>query len=61
MVLLIKNACDHNSDAMHMACAVQVVCRELIAKSIALEGFLKQTSEQDAVPPSLMALVNIYT
>lgn len=55
----LKKACDHDSDAMHLARAAQVVRREIFDRKYSFDGSFKQTSEQDAVPQSLMALVNM--
>ena len=54
-----KKACDYDDDAMHLARAAQVVRREIFDRKCEFDGSFKQTSESDAVPPSLMALVNM--
>ncbi len=46
-------------NAMHLARAAQVVRRDIFDRKFAFDGSFKQTSEYDAVPPSLMSLVNM--
>ena len=55
----IKKACDHDSDAMHLARAAQVVRKEMFEKKFSFDGSFKQSSQQNAVPQSLLALVNM--
>ena len=55
----IKKAYDHDSDAMHLARAAQVVRKEMFEKKFSFDGSFKQSSQQNAVPQSLLALVNM--
>ena len=55
----IKKACDHDSNAMHLARAAQVVRKEMFEKKFSFDGSFKQSSQQNAVPQSLLAPVNM--
>jgi hypothetical protein len=55
----LKKACDHDSDAMHLARAAQVVRRSMFERSFAFDGSFKEGSQQDSVPQSLLSLINM--
>ena len=55
----LKKACDYDNDAMHLAHAAEVVRKEIFEMKYSFNGSFKETSEQDAVPPSVMALVSM--
>ena len=57
--LLLLESCDHDSDAMHLARAAQVVHKEMFEKKFTFDDLFKQSSQQNAVPQSLLALVNM--
>ena len=44
---------------MHLARAAQVVRKEMFEKKFSFDGSFKQSSQQNAVPQSLLALVNM--
>ena len=44
---------------MHLARAAQVVRKEMFEKMFSFDGSFKQSSQQNAVPQSLLALVNM--
>ena len=44
---------------MHLARAVQAVRKEMFEKKFSFDGSFKQSSQQNAVPQSLLALVNM--
>ncbi|KAI4799861.1 hypothetical protein KUCAC02_016400 [Chaenocephalus aceratus] len=52
-------ACHHDSDAMHLMRAAQVVRREMFESGFSFDGSFKANCQQEAVPPSLLALVNM--
>jgi len=55
----LKKACDHDSDAMHLVRAAQVVCREMFERKFSFDGSFQLDCQKDAVAPSLLALVNM--
>lgn len=55
----IKKACDHDSEAMQLARAAQVVRREMFDKKFHFDGSFKSGCQQDSVPTSLLALLNM--
>lgn len=55
----IKKACDHDSEAMKLAQAAQVVRREMFDKKFHFDGSFKPGCQQDSVPKSLLALLNM--
>ncbi|KAI4830181.1 hypothetical protein KUCAC02_001831 [Chaenocephalus aceratus] len=52
-------ACHHDSDAIHLMRAAQVVCKEMFESGFSFDGSFKANCQQEAVPPSLLALVNM--
>ncbi|KAG0693362.1 hypothetical protein GWK47_027539 [Chionoecetes opilio] len=54
----LKKACDHDSDAMHLVRAAQVVRREMFQTRFTLDRF-HADCQKDSVTPSLLALVNM--
>ena len=55
----LRKACDYDSDAMHLARAAQVVRKKLFNKKFSFDGSFKEGCQQEAVPQSLLALVNM--
>uniref|UniRef100_UPI00358E6AEF uncharacterized protein n=1 Tax=Myxine glutinosa TaxID=7769 RepID=UPI00358E6AEF len=49
----------HDSDAMHLMRAAQVVRKEIFDSSFSFDGSFQANCKQEAVPPSLLALVNM--
>ena len=49
----------HDSDAMHLMRAAQVVRKEIFDSSFSFDGSFQENCQQEAVPPSLLALVNM--
>ena len=49
----------HDSDAMHLMRAAQVVRKEIFDSSFSFDGSFQENCQQEAVPPSLFALVNM--
>ena len=54
----LKKACNHDSDGMYLVRAVQVVRREIFDTRISFDGSFQPDCQKNAVPPSLLALVN---
>ena len=54
-----KKACGHDSDAMHLARAAEVVCEEIFEKYFSFDGSSQADCQKDAAPLSLLALVNM--
>lgn len=55
----LKKACDHDSDAMHLVRAAQVVRREMFETRLTFDGSFQADCQKDSVTPSLLALVNM--
>lgn len=58
----LQKACEHDNydnDAMHLARAAQVVRRDMFRRKFTFDGSFKPGCQEDAVPPSLLALVNM--
>ena len=55
----IRKSCDHDSDAMQLARAAQVVRKEMFNKKFYFDGSFKPGCQQDSVPKSLLALLNM--
>ncbi|KAG0715643.1 hypothetical protein GWK47_011463 [Chionoecetes opilio] len=55
----LKKACDHDSDAMRLVRAVQVVRREMFQTRFTFDGAFHADCQKDSVTPSLLALVNM--
>ena len=55
----LKKACDHDSDAMHLVRAAEVVLRDMFETRFSFDGSFQADCQKDAVPPSLLALVNM--
>ncbi len=55
----IKTACDHDSNAMLLARAAQLVRREMLTKKFHFDGSFKPECQQQSVPKSLFSLVNM--
>ncbi|KAG0712743.1 hypothetical protein GWK47_002027 [Chionoecetes opilio] len=55
----LKKACDHDSDAMHLVRAEQVVRREMFQTRFTFDGAFHADCQKDSVTPSLLALVNM--
>lgn len=55
----LKKACDHDSDAMHLVRAAQVVRREMFATKLNFDGSFQPNCQKESVPTSLLALVNM--
>lgn len=55
----LRKACDHDSEAMHLVRAAQVVRQEMFDTTFSFDGSFQANCQQDAVPPSLLALVNM--
>ena len=51
-------ACDHDSDAMQILRAAQVVRREMFETRFTFDGALQADSKKDYVTPSLLPLMN---
>ncbi len=49
----------HDTDAMHLMRAAQVVRKEILDCSLSFNGSFQENCQQEAVPPSLLALVNM--
>lgn len=54
-----KKACDHDSDAMHLVRAAQVVRREMFATKFNFDGSFHPNCQKESAPTSLLALVNM--
>ena len=52
-------ACSYDSDAMHLMRAAKVVRKEIFDSSFVFDGLFKVNCQQEAVPPSILALVNM--
>ena len=52
-------ACQTDSDAMHLMRAGQVVRIEILNSSSSFDGSFKENCQQRAVPPSLLAFINM--
>ena len=52
-------ACQTDSDAMHLMRAAQVVRKEILNSSFSFDGSFKENCQQKAVPPSLLAFINM--
>ena len=52
-------ACYHDNEAMHLMRAAQVVRKEIFASSFSFDGSFHANCQQEAVPASLLALVNM--
>ncbi len=55
----IRKVCDHDSDAMQLARAAQIVRKEMFDKEFSFDGSFKPECQQDSVPKSLLALLNM--
>ncbi|KAJ8380702.1 hypothetical protein SKAU_G00014800 [Synaphobranchus kaupii] len=55
----LKKACDHDSDAMHLVRAAQVVRKEMFATKFNFDGSFHPNCQKESVPTSLLALVNM--
>lgn len=55
----LMKACDHDSDAIHLVRAAQVVRREMFETRFTFDGAFQADSQKDSVTPSLLALVNM--
>lgn len=55
----LRKACDFDDDAMHLVRATQIVRKKMFEKKYSFNGSFKNSTEQDAVPTSLMALVRM--
>ena len=55
----IRKACDHDNDATLLAPAAQVVHKEMFDKKFYFDGLFKPGCQQDSVPKSLLALLNM--
>ena len=42
----IRKACDHDSDAMQLARAAQIVCKEMFDKEFSFDGYFKPGCQQ---------------
>ena len=51
-------ACNIDDDAMHLACTVQILRKEMFERNL-FDGSFKPSCEQDVIPPSLMPLVRM--
>ena len=52
-------ACSHDSDVMHLMRAAKVVHKEIFDSGFVFDGTFKANCQEEAVPPSLLALVNM--
>ena len=52
-------ACCHDSDAMHLMRAAYVVRKEIFDSSFSFDGSFHANCQQDAVPPSILALIKM--
>lgn len=52
-------ACHNDHDAVHLMRAAQVVRKEIFDSIISFDGSFQENCQQKAVPPSLLALVNM--
>ena len=57
--LALKKVCDHDSDAMHLVRAAEVVCREMFEEKFSFDGSFQADCQEDAVQTTLVALVNM--
>jgi len=55
----LMKACDHDSDAVHLMRAAQIVRKEIFDSGFFFDGSFPANCQQKAVPPSLLALVNM--
>ncbi|XP_038062580.1 uncharacterized protein LOC119733071 [Patiria miniata] len=55
----LKKACDCDNDAMYLAKAASVVRREMFTNQLLFTGSFQRGSQQNSVPPSLLALVRM--
>ena len=58
-IVALTKACDFDDDPMHLVRAAQIVRKEMFEKKNLFDGFFKHSTEQEAVAPSLMALVRM--
>ena len=58
-IVALTKACDFDDDAMHLVRAAQIVRKEVFEKKNLFDGSFKHSTEQEAVAPSLMALVRM--
>ena len=54
----LKKACDHDSEAMYLVRAAQVVRRDIFDTKFSFDGSFHPDCQKKAVPPSLLALIN---
>ena len=57
--MALTKACDHDTDAMHLFRAAQVVRREMFDTRFSFDGSVHAECQQNSVPPTLFALVNM--
>ena len=57
--LALMMACSHDSDAMHLMRAAKVVRKEIFNSGFVFDGTFKANCQEEAVPPFLLALVNM--
>ncbi|KAK3878932.1 hypothetical protein Pcinc_016475 [Petrolisthes cinctipes] len=55
----MMKACDHDSDAMHLVRAAQIVHTEMFENKFTFDGTFQADSQKDSVTPSLLAVVNM--
>ena len=54
-------ACTHDDEAMHLMRAANVVRKDIFNSNFVFDGSFKENCQQQAVPPSLLALVNVVS
>ena len=55
----IRNACAHDSEALYLARAAQVVWEEMFNQEFSFSGSFQKGCQQEAIPTALLALVNM--
>ncbi|MES9880446.1 MAG: hypothetical protein ABW185_06135, partial [Sedimenticola sp.] len=55
----LRKACDHDSEALHLARAAQIVRQEMFHHTFSFNGSFEKGCQEDAIPSSLLALVNM--
>ena len=55
----LKVVCNHDSDAMHLVRAAQIVRKEIFTRRFMFDGTFPHGCQQDSVPSSLLALMNM--
>ena len=56
---VLRKACDHDGDTLHLARAAQVVCREMLERKLSFHGSFKEGCQRDAVSQTHLIMMNM--